>query len=80
MNIKLDIDCTPQEARAFFGLPDLEPVHRAYVERMQQFVTEGLSPADFEKILRGWMPYVEGGMDAWMKGFQQMTGAATKND
>ena len=27
MKVKIDIDCTPEEARAFFGLPDLGPLH-----------------------------------------------------
>jgi hypothetical protein len=26
MKIKLDIDCTPEEMRAFFGLPDVKPM------------------------------------------------------
>ena len=29
MKIKIDIDCTPQEARAFFGLPHVEPMQEA---------------------------------------------------
>jgi len=35
MKMTVDVDCTPEEARRFLGLPDLTPVHRAYVERMR---------------------------------------------
>ncbi|MDP9414338.1 MAG: DUF6489 family protein, partial [Pseudomonadota bacterium] len=44
MNVTVNIDCTPEEARRFMGLPDLTPVHEVYIERMQRAVTEGVSP------------------------------------
>ena len=28
MKVKIDIDCTPEEARTFFGLPDLGPLQK----------------------------------------------------
>jgi methylated-DNA-[protein]-cysteine S-methyltransferase len=31
MKVKVEVDCTPEEARRFMGLPDLTPVHEAYV-------------------------------------------------
>ena len=43
MKIKVDVDCTPEEARRFLGLPDLTPVHEAYVERMTKAASEGLT-------------------------------------
>jgi hypothetical protein len=38
MKVKIEIDCTPQEARAFFGLPDLEPLHDAMTEHMKELM------------------------------------------
>jgi hypothetical protein len=29
MKVHIDIDCTPEEARTFFGLPDLQPMQEA---------------------------------------------------
>src|SRR6516164_5311770 len=29
MKFKIDIDCTPEEARAFLGLPDVKPLQEA---------------------------------------------------
>lgn len=55
MKINVEIDCTPEEARAFFGLPDLSPVHDAMVEKMTQLATEGLSAQDMETMMRTWM-------------------------
>ena len=33
MKFTVDVDCTPEEARRFLGLPDLTPVHQAYIDK-----------------------------------------------
>lgn len=75
MKVSIDIDCTPEEARTFFGLPDLVPVHSAYVERLKQFVTDGLSVEEMTKTVGQWMPTMEGGVEAWLASFQKLFGA-----
>jgi len=65
MKVHFEIECTPEEARAFFGLPDLAPVHEAYVEKMKSMMLEGLTPADYEKITRAWMPGIADGFEQW---------------
>lgn len=69
MKITIDIDCTPQEARAFIGLPDLAPLHAVYLERMEHLVREGLQPADVERMMKAWMPMMSDGMEQWQKLF-----------
>jgi len=32
MKVTVDVDCTPEEARRFLGLPDLTPVHDLYLD------------------------------------------------
>ncbi|MEX6723662.1 DUF6489 family protein [Parapedomonas caeni] len=76
MKINIDIDCTPEEARTFLGLPDLSPLHRVYLERMEQLVKEGVSAADIEKMMRQWMPMMTEGFDQWQKA---LWSAATGN-
>jgi hypothetical protein len=65
MKVTVDVDCTPEEARRFLGLPDLTPVHDAYVQRMQEAVTEGLTPESFAEMARAWGPMSEAGMAMW---------------
>ena len=65
MKVHFEIDCTPEEARAFFGLPDLAPVHAAYVDKMKSMMLDGLSPADFEKVAKSWMPGFSEGFEQW---------------
>ncbi|MEM7568249.1 MAG: DUF6489 family protein [Pseudomonadota bacterium] len=60
MKINVEIDCTPEEARAFFGLPDLSPVHEAMVTKMTQLASEGLSAQDMESMMRTWMAGMAG--------------------
>ena len=40
MKVKIDIDCTPEEARRFLGLPDLTPVHDLYLDKMKELCAE----------------------------------------
>jgi Family of unknown function (DUF6489) len=76
MKATITVDCTPEEARAFFGLPDLTPLHEAYLERMQQLMKDGLSSADMEKMMGQWMPAMSSGFEQWQK---LMWSAATGN-
>lgn len=69
MKITFDIDCTPQEARAFLGLPDLAPLHDIYLDKMKGFVGEGIGPADFEKLTRTWLPGMTESLETWRQAF-----------
>lgn len=69
MKVNFVIECTPEEARAFFGLPDLAPVHALYIDRLKATVSEGVTPADFEKMTRAWMPCIADGFEQWQKLF-----------
>ena len=74
MKVTVDIDCTPEEARRFMGLPDLTPVHQAYVERMQRAVSEGMTPEAISEVIRTWGPMSEGAMTMWRTMIDQMAG------
>jgi len=74
MKISVDVDCTPEEARRFLGLPDLTPVHQAYVERMTKVVSEGVSAEAFTELARQWGPMSEAGMQMWKSMLEGMSG------
>ncbi len=65
MKVTIDIDCTPEEARRFMGLPDLTPVHDAYVEKMKAAVADGPSAETFAEMAKAWGPMSEAGMNLW---------------
>jgi hypothetical protein len=78
MKVTVDVDCTPEEARRFLGLPDLTPVHEAYVEKMKAAVTEGPSPEMFADMMKSWGPMNEAGMNMWRQMVDQMGGKAPR--
>lgn len=78
MKVTVDVDCTPEEARRFMGLPDLTGVHEAYVEKMRKTVTEGVGPEHFTELLKNWGPMSEGALNVWKIMLDQMGGGAKK--
>ena len=74
MKVTIDIDCTPEEARRFMGLPDLTLVHDAYVERMKAAVADGVTPEMFANMMKAWGPMSEAGLNMWRQMFETMGG------
>jgi hypothetical protein len=74
MNITMNIDCTPEEARRFMGLPDMAPIHDIYLDKLRDAMNNGLTPDMLENMMRTWSPMGEAGMNAWRQMIEQMTG------
>ena len=75
MKITVDVDCSPEEARRFMGLPDLTPVHDAYIAQMLDAVKNGgVSRDALEGMMKSWMPMGEAGMQLWTQLFDNVTG------
>lgn len=75
MKLTVNIDCTPAEARAFFGQPDLEPMNKMVVEEMMARAKENIDTlADPERFLATWMAMSGKSFEQ----FQQMMGMGTK--
>ncbi|MEQ8410389.1 MAG: DUF6489 family protein [Erythrobacter sp.] len=45
MKINIEIDCTPEEARTFMGLPDVTPANSIYVDNLAKAM-KGVSNPD----------------------------------
>lgn len=74
MKISVDVDCTPEEARRFMGLPDLTPLHDAYINRMRTAIEQGVTPDMIEQIMRSWGPLGETGFSMWRQMMDNMGG------
>jgi hypothetical protein len=55
MKITIDIDCTPGEARAFFGLPDVAPLQAEMMKELQERMLKTLANMDAEKLMTTWL-------------------------
>ena len=82
MKINVEIDCTPEEARRFFGLPDLQPMQQAVMERLQEQMLDAVSALSPEALLRQWAPMMpqtpeqlRAAMQAMMSPFTAATAA-----
>jgi len=69
MKIKLDIECTPEEARKFFGLPDVEPMQKALMQQVQDKMSENIAGLDAENMMKIWLPDGMKGLDQMQKMF-----------
>jgi hypothetical protein len=68
MKIKINIDCTPQEARAFMGLPEVAPLQDAMMKELEERLQDGLKSMDPEALMKAWMPGgLAGGFQGWEK-------------
>jgi hypothetical protein len=56
MKVHITMDMTPEEARAFLGLPDIAPIQQKMLEEMQQRMKAAFDTGDPEAMLRAWMP------------------------
>jgi hypothetical protein len=68
VKFRIDIDCTPQEARAFLGLPDVESVQKALYAEIEARTRAALDRMDPESLLKTWLPAVKG-WEELMKAF-----------
>lgn len=82
MNVTINIDCTPEEARLFFGLPDVQPMQKAIMGHVQEQIMSNIQKMDPESIMKNWVPASMQGMEQLQQAFWQslaaMTGAGKK--
>ncbi len=70
MKINVEIDCTPEEARAAIGLPDLSPLHERYVGMMMDAMHGGVPPEMVESLMKSWAPMGDAGLNLWRQMFE----------
>ena len=81
MKITIDVDCTPEEARAFFGLPDVAPMQQEVLAEIQKRVMANLTALDGEALLKTWLPAGTQGLEEMQKAFwAQFTAMRPKAD
>ena len=56
MKVTFDIDCTPEEARKFLGLPDVAPMQEAMMKELEERMRDNLNNLDPETFMKTWLP------------------------
>jgi len=57
MNVSFEIDCTPLEARQFFGLPDIMPMQAAVMDKLQQQMMSNIEKISPESLMQTWFTF-----------------------
>ena len=55
MKTTINIECTPAEARAFFGLPDVQPMQAAMMDRLQERMVSEMDRFSPEALVNQWL-------------------------
>ena len=75
MKMMVEIECTPDEARQFLGLPDLKPLQAAVMGRMEQQMLDAANAfSSPDALLRTWLSLVPQGPDAMRELFSRFLG------
>lgn len=80
MKITIDIDCTPDEARTFLGLPDVKPMQEWMLREMQERFAASIGSMGMDEMLKIWMPAGLTGLDQMREFYSRMAGAAARKD
>ncbi len=72
MKITMNVDCTPEEARAFLGQPDLKPMQDELIQEMRKRFMAGIAAMDPAEMLRAWTPAMTG-LEQMQDFFAKMT-------
>lgn len=75
MKVTIDIDCTPDEARAFFGLPDVKPIQEAMLAEMERQAKATMEQMAPESIMKTVFPAGMQGMEELQKMFWSAAGS-----
>ena len=57
MKVNVEIDCTPLEARQFFGLPDVQPMQNAVMDKLQQQMISNIDKVSPEALIQSWFTF-----------------------
>jgi hypothetical protein len=74
MKVNIEIDCTPLEARQFFGLPDVVPMQTAVMDRMQQQMISNIDKVSPESLIQSWFSFDPKFAERMQDMFVTMTG------
>jgi hypothetical protein len=69
MKVNVQVECTPEEARDFLGLPDVQPMQQAMMSDLEARLRANLQAMDPEVIVKTWLPASIQGVEQMQKMF-----------
>lgn len=62
MKFHVDVECTPEEARSFLGLPDMKPIHDMYIQAVMDTMSGQTNLEQMERMFKSLSPLGDAGM------------------
>ena len=56
MKVTFNIECSPEEARAFLGLPDVAPMQQALMADLESRLRSNIEALSPETMIKNWLP------------------------
>ena len=78
MKVTIEMDMTPQEARAFMGLPDVAPLNEHLVGEMQKRMDANISAMQPEELMKTWTSFGLQAQDQFRRLMETAVGGAAK--
>jgi hypothetical protein len=77
MKMTIEVDCSPEEARRFLGLPDVTALNDHMVEEVRKRMEANMSLLSPEDLMKNWMAFGQGAQEQFRKLMEVGLSAAT---
>ena len=76
MKVNIEVDCTPDEARRFLGLPDVAPMQQTVMAAMEKRLVDTIASTDAQQLMSQWLPAGVPGLEQWQAMWSQLAQTA----
>ena len=67
MKMTIEVDCTPEEARRFMGLPDVSALNEHLVNEMKGRIDANMAMISPDELVKNWMSFGAGAQEQFRK-------------
>ncbi|MGZ6039952.1 MAG: DUF6489 family protein [Phenylobacterium sp.] len=78
MKMTIEVDCSPEEARRFLGLPDVSTLNEHLVDEMKRRIDANMSMISPDELVKNWMSFGAGAQEQFRKLMEVGMSAATR--
>jgi hypothetical protein len=76
MKMTIEVDCSPEEARRFLGLPDVNALNDRLVEEMKTRMEANMAMISPDELVKNWVAFGQGAQEQFRKLMDVGLGAA----
>ena len=80
MKLSMEVDCTPEEARRFLGLPDVSALNDQIVGEMRKQVETNMAMLAPDELVKSWLAYGAGAQEQFRKLMEASMGGPTSRE